>query len=212
MSIVFNNLNISNQLAGDGINIRNSVRVATTANGTLGTGFENLDTIDDIVLSTSDRILIKDQTIATENGIYIVQASGAPIRSTDVDIGSSASSIIVFIKEGTTNADTGWICSDDTAIVDTNNLTFIKFSNDVTGPSSSTDHSIVRYDGTGGKTLQSPRIPSSSKCSRVRSISGIPLVGYHLSGAVSATPLDASFLSPNLCSFVLNNVMIISPP
>ncbi len=156
MSLVINNLNVSNTLAGNGINIRNSVRVATTTNGTLSTSFRNGDTIDGVILATNDRILLKNQTTASENGIYIVKISGIPARSDGCNVGDSAAGIIVFINEGTTNADTGWMCTSNSGsdIISTNNLTFTKFTNDVTSNNSSTDNAIVRYDGTGGKTLQ----------------------------------------------------------
>ena len=41
--------------------------------------------LDDVIIATNDRILIKDQTDSTENGIYIVQTSGTPVRSIDYD-------------------------------------------------------------------------------------------------------------------------------
>src|SRR5688500_7583864 len=69
----------------DGLRWKTPVRVATTANGTLATAFENGDTIDGVALVTGDRILIKDQTTQSENGIYVVAASGAPTRASDAD-------------------------------------------------------------------------------------------------------------------------------
>ena len=65
-----------------------AVRVATTVAGTLASSFENGATIDGVVLATGDRILIKNQADAAENGIYTVNASGAPTRATDADSGS----------------------------------------------------------------------------------------------------------------------------
>jgi len=82
-----------------------SVRVATTAAGTLATSFENGDTIDGVVLSTGDRILIKDQVAGAENGIYTVNASGAPTRAEDADVtGDLTTGSAVYIEEGTANA------------------------------------------------------------------------------------------------------------
>ena len=60
-----------------GLDVKNSVRVATTANGTLATAFANGQTVDGITLATNDRILLKDQSTGSENGIYTVNASGA---------------------------------------------------------------------------------------------------------------------------------------
>ena len=88
---------------------KESVRVATTAAGTLASSFENGDTIDGVVLVTGDRILIKNQASAGENGIYTVNASGAPTRAVDMDANDEISSgNTVSVEEGTDNADTIW--------------------------------------------------------------------------------------------------------
>ena len=79
------------------------VRVATTTNGTLATAYENGDTIDGVTLATGDRILLKDQTTGSENGIYTVNASGAPTRATDWDGGTEAEGAIVSCREGARN-------------------------------------------------------------------------------------------------------------
>lgn len=60
-----------------------SVRAVADANGALATAFENGDTLDGVTLATGDRILLIAQTTATENGIYTVNATGAPTRATD---------------------------------------------------------------------------------------------------------------------------------
>lgn len=87
-----------------------SVRVATTANGTFSTAFDNGSTIDGITLTTGDRILIKDQTDFTQNGIYVVPSSGSPTRATDADAGSELASCLVTVREGTANKHTTWKC------------------------------------------------------------------------------------------------------
>ena len=68
-----------------GLKTRIITRVATTANINLSNALENGDTLDGITLSTGDKILVKDQTDATENGIYDVVASGTATRNTDYD-------------------------------------------------------------------------------------------------------------------------------
>ena len=57
-----------------GLDVKNSVRAATTGNGTLASAYANGQTIDGVSLATNDRILLKDQTDASENGIYTVNA------------------------------------------------------------------------------------------------------------------------------------------
>lgn len=88
------------------------MRVATTANGTLATAFENGDSIDGVTLATGDRILIKDQSSAAENGIYTVNASGAPTRATDADAsGEISKGAVLFVESGTAQAGQLWICT-----------------------------------------------------------------------------------------------------
>jgi len=69
----------------NGLTPKAPVRVATLIAGTLATSFESGDVIDGITLSTNDRILIKNQAAPSENGIYIVNVTGAPTRSQDMD-------------------------------------------------------------------------------------------------------------------------------
>jgi len=92
---------------------KGSVRVATTANGTLASAFANGQTVDGVVLATGGRILLKNQTSQAENGIYVVAASGAPTRATDMDAWTEVPGAIVAVEEGTTNADTIWLCTSN---------------------------------------------------------------------------------------------------
>lgn len=107
---------------------KQSVKVATIASLTLATDLENGDTVDGITLATNDRVLVKDQGSA-ENGIYVVQASGAPVRASDMDTGSSAASAAVFVEQGT-YAEKGLVCSNNegSAVVGTHTLLFTQFT------------------------------------------------------------------------------------
>lgn len=112
-----------------GLSWKDSVRAATTTAGTLASSFEDGDTIDGVTLATGDRILIKDQAAPEENGIYVVQATGAPTRATDMDAWSEVPSAAVFIQEGTTLADTGWTCtSNEGGTLDTTAISFVQFT------------------------------------------------------------------------------------
>ena len=113
-----------------GLNLKEACRVATTGAGTLSSSFENGDTIDEVTLSTNDRILIKDQSTASENGIYVVKSSGAPDRSGDMPAGDTASGDFTFITEGTINGDNGFVCTSNggSDTVGTHNLSFTQFS------------------------------------------------------------------------------------
>ncbi len=108
----------------------NNVIAATTGDSDFATTFEDGDAIDGVTLATGDRILIKDQSAGEENGVYIVQASGAPVRVPEFIIAADIQEnpFIVAILEGTVNAETVWVHTTAGAItVDTTALTFAQF-------------------------------------------------------------------------------------
>lgn len=112
-----------------GVSWKETVRAATTAAGTLATSFENTDVIDGVTLATGDRILIKDQAAGQENGIYTVNASGAPTRATDADSVADILQAATWVQEGTVNADTGWVLSTNAPItLNTTPLVFAQFT------------------------------------------------------------------------------------
>jgi len=108
-----------------GLDPKGSVRAATTANITLS----GTQTVDGVALSIGDRVLVKNQSTASQNGIYVV-ASGAWTRATDADTNSKVTGgMFTFVEEGTTNADTGWLLTNDGAVtLGTTGLTFTQFS------------------------------------------------------------------------------------
>jgi Phage tail fibre repeat len=116
--------------SNSGVDPKESVRVATVSAGTLASSFVNGAMVDGITLSTNDRILIKDQATGSENGLYTVNASGAPTRSTDADDNAEVTAgLYVFVESGTENADTGWILITDGSItLNTTALSFVKFT------------------------------------------------------------------------------------
>ena len=105
---------VDNVIAG--LSPKEAVRAATTANGALASAFQNAAVIDGVTLATGNRILIKDQSTGAENGIYTVNASGAPTRATDADGVGDLEGAFVFAMEGTVNADKGFICSTNAPI------------------------------------------------------------------------------------------------
>ena len=103
------------------------VRVSTTVAGTLATSFENGDTVDGVVLATGNRILIKNQASATENGIYVVAASGAPARASDANAAAELEGVAVGVQEGTTNANTVWLQTTDGITLGSSNIVWVAF-------------------------------------------------------------------------------------
>ena len=113
-----------------GLDIKASVRAASTGNVNLSTDVANGGTLDGVSLATGDRILLKDQSTGSENGIYVVAASGAPARAGDFDDSDSVSGGgFTFVEEGTANADNGYVVTNDGAItVGSTAITFSQFS------------------------------------------------------------------------------------
>ena len=118
---------IENTIQGDSLDVKQSVRLATTANINLAT--TGLAAIDGVVPVAGNRILVKDQAAGAQNGIYIASA-GAWTRSTDADSSAEVTSgMFVFVSEGTVNASTGWILTTpDPIVLGTTALVFAQFS------------------------------------------------------------------------------------
>jgi hypothetical protein len=117
-----------------GLDVKASVRAATTAAGTLASSFANGSVVDGITLATGDRLLIKNQAAASENGIYVVAASGAPARSADCNSSASyVSGAFVFIESGTVNAGSAWVVTTQGAITPgTTSVTWVQFAGGAT--------------------------------------------------------------------------------
>jgi len=111
--------------ARSGLDVKASVRAATTANITLS----GTQTVDGVDLSAGDRVLVKNQSTASQNGIYVV-AAGSWARSTDADSDAEVTpGLFTFVEEGTANADSGWVLSTNSTItLGTTSLAFAQFS------------------------------------------------------------------------------------
>jgi len=108
-----------------GLKWKSPVRVATTANGTLASDFENGDTIDGVTLATNDRILLKNQSTTKENGIYTVNASGSPTRATDADVSPELDYAAVYVTAGTANAGKAYVQTETVATIGTDTQTWV---------------------------------------------------------------------------------------
>ncbi|MBT4855573.1 hypothetical protein HOM50_03555 [bacterium] len=113
-----------------GLDIKDPSRVRGASNVTL----VNTQTIDGVVLVADDRVLLTNQTDATENGIWLVKAGTSPagdwVRPTDFPNGGSAAGAYTFIEEGTLYANSSYVCTNTAGsdVIDTNNLEFAQFS------------------------------------------------------------------------------------
>ena len=114
---------VDNVSAGLSWKIR--ARAASTANIAALSG---LAAIDGVTPIANDRILVKNQTTANQNGIYLAQ-SGAWTRSTDADSEADLVNAAVFVSEGTLNQDTAWVQTANAPVtVGTTNLTWVQFA------------------------------------------------------------------------------------
>ena len=136
-----------------GLDVKESVRVATTANITLS----GTQTIDGVAVVAGNRVLVKNQSTASGNGIYMV-AAGAWSRATDFDTSAEATSgAFTFVEEGTTNGGSGWVLSTANPItLGTTALTFTQFSGAgafVWGDGLTNDGNTIHVDYDGGQGL-----------------------------------------------------------
>ena len=125
-----------------GLDVKNSVEAATTtnlsatySNGTAGVGAtltfgSAVTTLDGYTLVNGDRILVKDQTNAFENGIYTRTSSTVFTRAIDADTSSDLSGgVFVFVEQGTLNGDNGYVFTHNGApTIGTTNLPVSQFS------------------------------------------------------------------------------------
>ena len=109
-----------------GLDVKDSVRVATTGNITL----EDQQTIDGVSVVAGNRVLVKDQSTGAENGIYLCVDGGSWTRATDLAAAVKAAGFFTFVEEGTVNADNGYVCTSNAGgdTVGTHNLAFAQFS------------------------------------------------------------------------------------
>lgn len=122
---------VDNAVAG--ISWKDEVKVATTVAGTLASSFANGSTVDTITLVTGDRILIKNQVAGEENGIYLVNVSGAPTRTLDADSQDDLYGAAVFVTHGTANSGKRFVCNNSgTITLGSTTITFVQFDGGTT--------------------------------------------------------------------------------
>ncbi len=112
-------------LTVQGLDPKASVKAATTANIASLSGAM---TIDGVALVAGDRVLVKDQTTPSVNGVYVV-AAGAWARSEDLSTWAEHVAAYLFVEQGTVNADVGFLCTVDAGgTLGTTAITFVQFN------------------------------------------------------------------------------------
>lgn len=178
--------------ARSGLDVKQSVHVATTGPINLATDLEVGDVIDGHTLEAGDRVLVKDQVTASENGIYVAVASGAASRSTDADSSAEVTSgMFMFVTNGTQYGDTGWVLITNSPItLGTTPLSFAQFSGTgqiVAGEALEKDGSTlnVLVDGTSIEVHNDElRIASGAAGAGLSASAGVLSVVPHINGGL----------------------------
>ena len=169
-----------------GLDVKESVKAATTGNITLS----GTQTVDGVALSVGDRVLVKNNTDASENGIYVV-ASGSWSRAADADADSEVTAgLFTFVEEGTVNGDAGFSLTTNGSItVGSTSLAFSQFSGagNITGGDGiqkSGSELSIDAKANGGLVIESSELAVDLGAS---SITGTLAVGDGGTGATSAS-------------------------
>jgi hypothetical protein len=111
-----------------GLDAKGSVKAMATANVTVSN--PGTSTFDGITLTSGDRLLLNSQTAPAENGIYIFNGSGSALtRATDMDAWTEVPSAYTWVEQGSTNGDSGWVCTaDQGGTLGTTAISFTQFN------------------------------------------------------------------------------------
>jgi hypothetical protein len=188
-----------------GLDVKQSVRAATTANITLS----GTQTIDGVAVIAGDRVLVKNQSTGSQNGIYVV-AAGSWSRATDADADTEINpGMFCFVEDGSVNADTGWVLSTNApTTLGTTALTFAQFSGagsfSVDSTLTKTGNSIGLTSGiaTAGTYTSVTvdtygRVTAGSSPAIQSQITAVGLLKGAGSGSVSAAVAGTDYLDPN---------------
>ena len=171
-----------------GLKTRIICRSATTANISLATDLQNGDTLDGVTLATDDRVLVKNQTTNTENGIYVVVASGTASRDPDFDTVAELAGQLTIIKEGTTNADTLWLCTTDSGTIGSATITFTQIFPSSGGTVTSVavaDAGSSEFTVTGSPITSSGTINLAVNSIAVAKVTGAASAGFSIAMSVA---------------------------
>ena len=185
-----------------GLDVKNSVVAATTvnlsatyANGTAGVGAtltygSAVTTLDGVTLTDGDRILVKNQTTQSENGIYVRTSSTVWTRSIDADTASELTGgAFVFVEQGTDNADNGYVFTHEgTPTIGTTSLTVGQFSG--AGQITAGD-ALTKTGNTLNVAVDGSSIEVNSDALRVKALG---ITNAMLSGSITRSKLANPFI------------------
>lgn len=113
----------------EGLHVHEAAKVYVGTNITIATDLEAGDVVDGVTLAAGMRVLVNGQTTQSQNGIYVVQASGGPLRAADFDSPTEvASGDFIFVSSGSSYGNTGWVQTNSPATIGTDAISFTQFS------------------------------------------------------------------------------------
>ena len=172
-----------------GLKTRIITRVSTTANIDLTADLQNGDTLDGVTLSTGDKVLVKDQTTATQNGIYDVVASGTATRNADYDTVAELAGQLVIVQEGTVGADRIFLCTtDNSGSIGSTDITFTRVTPSNTGTVTSVglaDAGSSEFTITGSPITSSGNFTIAVNSIDASKISGATTNGFAIAMAIA---------------------------
>ena len=172
-----------------GLRTRIIAECATTSNVNLTNGLEAGDAIDGVTLVAGDRVLVKDQSTATENGLYLAVSSGAASRDPEHDSIAEISGGMVVVNQGSVNDNKIFLCTtDNTGSIGSTSITYSQ----VTPQNNGTVTSIgVADSGAGEFTVGSSPVTSSGNITlAINSIADSKLGTIATANKVSLTALN----------------------
>jgi hypothetical protein len=195
-----------------GLRTRIIAEAATTANVDLTADLQNGDTIDGVTLVTGDRVLVKDQTTASQNGLYIVVASGTASRDPEHDTIAELSGGMVVVNQGTSNDNKIFLCTTDSdGTIGSTDITYTQVTPSNTGTVTSV---AVADSGSSEFTVTGSPITSSGTINlAVNSIANTKITGLGTAStqdvgtsANNVVQLDGSSRLPAVDGSQLTNI------
>ena len=200
----------------NGLDVKDSVRLATTSalaavtynngNGTLTADANGALSVDSTAVVVDDRILVKDQASAVQNGIYKVTATGSGsavfvlTRTPDADTAAELTGgTFFFVEEGTSNADNGYVATHNgTPTFGSTNITFVQFSG---AGQISAGNALTKTGNTLDVAVDDSSIEVSSDALQVKA-SGI--TNAMLAGSIAASKLAGSIGNDKLSNSAIS--------
>jgi phage-related tail fiber protein len=202
-----------------GIDAKGSVHVASTGNiavttetATTLTLTSALITMDGVTLAVGDRILLKDQTDGSQNGIYTYTSSTLLTRASDANSNVKVTpGMYAFVEEGTINADSGWLLTvNGTITIGTTVLTFVQFSGagQVTAGTGLTKNGNTLALATSGATAGTYRSVTVDIYGRVTAgTNPTTLAGYGITDAAPSSHVGATGTAHGVATTLVNGFM-----